>query len=253
MMNTSDEISAYDGIFALYEQWCTGDVSYDPSLDFYYNYLRKQPGPFLELGIGTGRIALKVVQECAVDIVGVDVSRLMLNECIRKYEYLKNRNLIRGSLTLQNLSMEDIEYVSEFQTVYLPFRTVGHLMTDQLIDRVFQKVYSALMPGGYFVLDHYMFCREWAEEHNDVDILMYERDGIRITDHYLYDFEKERMECSVKKNGEVIQKFWFRWIKPETIRNTALSVGFHIQNLFGEFDGSTWSADSGNQIWVLRK
>lgn len=135
------------------------------------------------MGIGTGRIALEILQKKSVDITGVDVSRNMLTECKRKYDELKERNLIHGKLTLRNIGMENMDFHSEFQTVYLPFRTVGHLMTDQLLDRVFKRVNEALMPGGYFVLDHYMFSKEWAEDHNDIDIPMYEKDGIQIFDH----------------------------------------------------------------------
>lgn len=252
-MNISNEMGNYDGISIFYERWCTGDVSYEPSLEFYQKFLRNQLGPFLELGIGTGRIALEILQKQSADITGVDVSLNMLAECRRKYDERKERNLICGKLTLRNVRMENMDFHSEFQTVYLPFRTVGHLMTDQLLDRVFERVYEALMPGGYFVLDHYMFSREWAENHNDIDILMYEKEGIRIFDHYHYDFERKLMECSIKKNGKVIQEFLFRWIEPATIRGSALRTGFQIEELYGEFDGSAWTEESNNQIWILKK
>ncbi len=253
MVNTSNELGNYDRISILYEMWCSGDESYAPSLEFYLKFLRKQYGPFLELGVGTGRIALEVLRNQQVDITGVDLSKKMLEECGRKYDEMRKHNEICGRLRLLNLEMENIDFNLEFQTVYLPFRTVGHLMTDQLLNRVFRRVHRALVPGGFFVLDHYMFCREWAESHNDKDILMYEKDGIRIYDHYLYDFERERMKCSVKRNGAVIGEFLFRWIKPDIIRSAALQAGFHIQKLYGDFDGSLWTEESDNQIWVLQK
>ena len=252
-MSTSIEMGNYDGISLFYEKWCTGDASYEPSLKFYQNYLRNQPGPFLELGIGTGRIALVILQKQSVEITGVDVSRNMLAECKRKYDELKKQNLIRGKLTLMNVGMENIDFHSEFQAVYLPFRTVGHLVMDQLLDRMFERVYEALIPGGIFVLDHYMFSMKWAENHNDVDIMMYEKDGIWISDYYHYDYERQLMECSIKKNGEIIQRFLFRWMEPTTIRNSALRAGFQIKKLCGEFDGSAWTEESNNQIWILKK
>jgi len=252
-VNILNETGNYDGISLFYERWCTGDVSYEPSLKFYKKFLRYQPGPLLELGIGTGRIALEILQINSAEIMGVDVSRNMLAECRRKYDEQKKRNNIQGKLTLMNVKMENMDFHSEFQTVYLPFRTVGHLITDHLLERVFQRVYEALIPGGYFVLDHYMFSREWAENHNDIDILMYEKDDIQIFDHYHYDFERKLMECSIKKNGEIIQRFLFRWMEPATIRNSALRTGFQIRELYGEFDGSMWTEKSNNQIWILKK
>lgn len=105
------------------------------------------------------------------------------------------------------------------------------------------------------MLDHYIFQKEWAETHNDVDIPMYSdpEKGITITDHYLYDFKRKVMDCSIKLNERVIQTFNFRWIHPEVIGQAAFRAGFTIDKVYGDFDKSEFSKDSFDQIWVLRK
>ena len=236
-----DSENGYDGIADEYEQWCTGDDSYEPSLKFYLEYLEVHSGPFLELGIGTGRI--------------VDISANMLKKCEEKYKSLKKDSAVAGTLQLIKMRIEDITFCEEFEVVYLPFRTVGHIMTDPDLEQVFQKIYKALLPGGSFVLDHYVFQKEWAETHNNVDILMYSdpEKGATIKDRYLYDFDREVMECSVKLNETVVQTFRFRWIHPETIKQAALCAGFAIDKVYGDFDKREFSKDSFNQIWILRK
>lgn len=251
----TDLENGYDGIASEYEHWCTGDDNYEHSLKFYLEYLEAHNGPFLELGIGTGRIALEAIKLHPKHIVGVDVSANMLKKCEEKYKKLKRNSVVVGTLQLIKQKIENIEFCEEFEVVYLPFRTVGHIMTNPELEQVFKKVYNALLPGGSFVLDHYIFQKEWAEMHNDVDIPMYSdlEKGITITDHYLYDFEREVMECSIKLNERVIQTFNFRWLDPEVIEQAAFCAGFTIDKVYGDFDKNEFSKDSFNQIWVLTK
>lgn len=140
-----------------------------------------------------------------------------------------------------------------FQVVYLPFRTIGHIMSDSALISVFKKVYNALQNGGLFILDHYMFCYEWAKEHNCVDISMYKDNCVEISDYYEYDFDKKYMKCSIMANNEIIQHFTFRWLSPDTIYKAALSAGFNVECLYGDFDKSNWNESSSEQIWVLKK
>ncbi len=260
MKNISDNLkkdkesgkTAYAGISCLYEKWCTGDPFYEKTKQFYMNYLPQREGPFLELGVGTGRIARLLVHHYAVEIIGVDICSEMLDICVTEYCRQKKSGC-PGTLCLEKADMTKLHYFEQFGTVYLPFRTVGHILKEKDLDAMFQGVYRALKHGGGFILDHYMFDRMWAEAHQDVDILMYSDDRVRIEDHYLYNFEKEYMDCTIKVNGTVADQFCFRWYSKECIGSAAQKAGFILESLMGEFDGSVWNEESGNQIWVWRK
>lgn len=260
MKNTSNNLqkekkagkTAYAGISGLYEKWCTGDPFYEQTRQFYMDFLSQREGPFLELGVGTGRLARCLIQHYAVEVTGIDICSEMLNIC--KAEYLcQKESGCPGTLYLERADMIQLHYSEQFGTVYLPFRTVGHILNEEDLEAMFQGVYRALKPGGVFILDHYMFDRVWAEEHQDVDILMYSGDGVKIEDHYLYNFEKEYMDCTIKVNGAAADQFRFRWYSRECIGNAAKRAGFILEALMGEFDGSVWNDQSGNQIWVWRK
>lgn len=85
----TDLENGYDGIANEYERWCTGDDNYEPSLKFYLEYLEAHNGPFLELGIGTGRIALEAIKSHPKHIVGVDVSANMLKNVKKNIKSLR--------------------------------------------------------------------------------------------------------------------------------------------------------------------
>ena len=74
--------SPYDAIAELYDPWSrsvTEDVA------FYVAEACQTGGPVVELGIGTGRIAIPIAQK-GVQVIGVDSSREMLAACRRRAE-----------------------------------------------------------------------------------------------------------------------------------------------------------------------
>ena len=243
----------YDGIAPWYDKWCTGDEAYLQSFKFYVKYLSDFEGPFLEMGIGTGRIALAIISEQNKRVTGVDISTNMLNECRRRYKELQTKSIVQGTLELIHGRFQDINFINEYQVAYFPFRTVGHILSDNELGEVFNKIYTALKAGGVFILDHYVFQKEWAILHNDIDIPMYNNKDEVIVDHYIYDFQEKRMLCYIKRNNIIVQSFTFRWIEPEVIKKIAICSGFKIEKVYGDFDGNELTPKSLNQIWVLRK
>lgn len=244
--------TAYAGISSLYDKWCSGDPAYAQTQQFYVNELSKREGPFLELGIGTGRLALALIQRCPVSVTGVDICREMLAICEAAYQQQKEVGC-PGSLHLELCDMAELRYEEKFRTAYLPFRTVGHLLTEDDLAAMFRGVYRALEPGGAFLLDHYMFDPKWAEAHQDQDLPMYCDDMTKIEDHYFYHFKDGYMDCSIKVNGTAVDGFRFRWCSKESLEQAAVKAGFVLERLIGEFDGSAWEQASSNQIWIWRK
>ena len=68
-------MSAYDKIARVYDPWSRSVVEDVP---FYVDEAVRSGGPVLELGVGTGRIAVPVAA-AGVRIVGVDLSTGMLD------------------------------------------------------------------------------------------------------------------------------------------------------------------------------
>lgn len=244
-------MSIYDNISSLYEKWSSGDAAYSDTGCFYVSVLSQMHrGNYLELGIGTGRISLEAIKIAPISMTGIDISTKMLEICQKKYRDISN---CRGELRLCRCNATDLKFHEEFEGAVMPFRTIGHLMTDDEIQEMFHCVYNALKPGGWFILDHYMFNLNWAKAHNNIPILMYRDDNISIYDRYVYDFDREIIHSKVLVNDMTYECFDFRWLKPEKIKTPAIRAGFEVLSLMGEFDGSPWTKDSFEQIWIFRK
>src|SRR5207248_1005775 len=66
--------SPYDTIAELYDPWSASVVE---DVAFYLEEARRSGGPVIELGVGTGRIAVPIAAD-GIRIIGVDSSRGML-------------------------------------------------------------------------------------------------------------------------------------------------------------------------------
>jgi len=243
-------VSIYDNIAIFYEKWSSGDVAYKDTKTFYLNVLNQlNSGKYLEIGIGTGRISFAAIRDNPISVIGIDSSEKMIDYC--KEKYLNNSWC--GTLELILGNVLEMTYENTFDGVIMPFRTIGHILNDNDLQILFERVFHALKASGWFLLDHYMFNRQWAEEHNNVPIVMYQDDEVTIEDIYNYFFEREYMHSMVLVNDIEFESFDFRWISPKKIKNYAQKTGFEVYSLMGEFDGTPWNESSFEQIWCLRK
>jgi len=101
-------------------------------------------GPALELGIGTGRIALPLSQR-GVRVHGIDLSTAMVARLRAK----------PGSedigVTIGDFATTTVE--GTFSLAYLVFNTIMNLTTQDAQVACFQNVAAHLAPGGCFVIE----------------------------------------------------------------------------------------------------
>src|SRR6266508_3837454 len=83
--------SPYDAIAELYDPWSR---SVTEDVGFYLAEAQKAGGPVVELGVGTGRIAIPIAQT-GIRVIGVDSSREMLTACRSRAEAAARRRLPR--------------------------------------------------------------------------------------------------------------------------------------------------------------
>jgi SAM-dependent methyltransferase len=101
-------------------------------------------GPALELGIGSGRVAIPLAKE-GLDIHGVDASPEMVELMRRK----------PGGASIP-VTMGDLSQPVEggpFSLVFVVFNTFFGLTTQEEQKRCFRSVAGMLAPGGRFVLE----------------------------------------------------------------------------------------------------
>src|SRR5438093_3239855 len=113
-----------------------------PTVDFLAELARG--GAALELGIGTGRIALPLAQR-GIRVHGIDLSEAMVAKLREK----------PGSdeigVTIGDFATTRVD--GEFSLAYLVFNTINNLTTQDAQVACFQNVAAHLEPGGCFVIE----------------------------------------------------------------------------------------------------
>ena len=99
-------------------------------IPFYLEYAKQQQGEILELGCGTGRVALALAAE-GFRVTGLDLSQQMLDvfrdKLVTKPELADRIKLVHGN-------MADFSFDRKFSMVIAPFRAFQALTDDRDID-----------------------------------------------------------------------------------------------------------------------
>jgi SAM-dependent methyltransferase len=106
-------------------------------------------GPVLELGVGSGRLALPLAAR-GVEVHGIDASEAMLARLRAKPG--------AGAINLTHGDMADLDLVDPppFTVVFAAFNTLFNLGTSVAQRRCFERVASLLAPGGLFVVEAFV-------------------------------------------------------------------------------------------------
>jgi SAM-dependent methyltransferase len=114
----------------------------DPVVDFLAELAGR--GAALELGIGTGRIALPLAQR-GIRVHGIDLSEAM----VAKLRAKPGSEQI--GVTVGDFATTTVE--GRFSVAYLVFNTIMNLTTQDEQVACFQNVAAHLEPGGCFVIE----------------------------------------------------------------------------------------------------
>src|SRR5438034_8036170 len=130
--------SPYDTIAELYDPWSASVVE---DVAFYLEEARRSGGPVVELGVGTGRIAIPIAAD-GIRVIGVDASRGMLEVCARRAA------LVGVELDLRVGDLREPPVHERVPLVICPFRSLLHMHTDEDRGRVFAAAHDLLLQIG---------------------------------------------------------------------------------------------------------
>lgn len=141
------------GAVAHYEDAAYYDLAYKRRRDdvrFYVELARDSKGPVLELGAGTGRVALEIAR-AGTKIVALEPVPAMLARAREKASKLPKS--AQACLTLRTGDLRSVRLKQQFSLVIAPFNVFMHLYTQSDIERALTTVKRHLAPRGRFVFD----------------------------------------------------------------------------------------------------
>jgi ubiquinone/menaquinone biosynthesis C-methylase UbiE len=232
-------MSAYDAIAGLYDPWSR---SVTEDVLFYVAEARKSGGPVVELGVGTGRIAIPVAA-AGIRVIGVDDSDGMLEICRARAE----RAGVSDLLELRAGDFRRPPVPERVPLVTCPFRAFLHLESDDERLDALRAVYRLLVPDGRLVFDVFAPSKEDIEETNGRWL---EREP-GIWERADWDLERRVLTLAVRgESGESAMRL--SWRSPEEWRALLERAGFEVLSMYGWFDLRPY--DGGEDtVWIARR
>jgi len=229
----------YDAIAELYDPWSR---SVTEDVGFYVAEARKAGGPVVELGIGTGRIAVPIAQK-QIRVIGVDSSREMLAACRRRAKAAGVAELL--DLRLGDLRRPPLH--EEVPLVICPFRSYLHLTDDGERTDALAAARAALVPGGRLIFDVFEpKPDDIAETHGR----WLEREpGIYERAHW--DEAARTLTLSVR-GPEGATTMSLAWISREEWQQLLEEAGFAVEACYGWFDRTPFRAGE-DMIFVTQR
>jgi len=195
-------------------------------------------GTALELGIGTGRIALPLAQR-GVSVHGIDLSKDMVAQLHAKPG--------GESIPVAIGDFATTKVDGTFALAYLVFNTIGNLTTQDAQIACFENVAAHLVPGGCFVVElgigsgSPLHVFDLSETHVGVD--EYDRATQRLVSHHFSLVEGRWERLSMP----------FRRVSPAELDLMARLAGLTLRERWGGWAREPFTAASGKHVSVWEK
>ena len=240
MGRTEAVASGYDAIARLYDEWSRSVIE---DVGFYVEEAQSvAPGPVVELGVGTGRIAVPVAA-AGVRVIGVDSSRGMLDVCRQRAEELDVADLL--DLRLGDLA--DPPVGERVALALVPFRSYLHLHTNRERLRALKAARSLLVPGGRLIFDVFAPGEDDIAETHDRWL---EREP-GIFERARWDTRRRTLTLSVRGDaGETTMTL--SWLSPDEWRSLLDEAGFEVEHCYGWFDRRPYHGGE-DTVWIARR
>jgi SAM-dependent methyltransferase len=232
-------VSPYDEIARLYDPWSR---SVTEDVDFYAGLARAAGGTVVELGVGTGRIAVPTAR-AGVRVIGVDSSPGMLAVC-------REAAVEAGVAELLDLRLGDLRRPPVQERVGLvtcPFRSFLHLQDDGERVDALRAARELLLPGGRLAFDVF------EPGADDIDAthgrwLERERDIFERAD---WDVVARTLTLSVRGPGGATTMA-LAWLSPDEWRDLLGRAGFEVEAVYGWFDRRPYTGGE-DTVWIARR
>lgn len=223
---------------------------------FWRTVARGARGSVLELGCGTGRIAVPLAR-AGVTLVGVDRSDAMLARA--------RRRVSRAGLTRRvRLIRGDIRHLpfgaSSFSTVLAPYGVLQSLLRERDLAAALTSVRNVLESGGTFGLELVADLPAWEEYRRHVSLKGWRGrpGGSRVTlvetvrqdrVRRLTIFDQEFIER--RGRHRVTRRFAlaFRTLSVPQMARRLENAGLTVTALLGDYRGGRW--DRRADVWVI--
>ena len=241
--------------YAAYYDWENQQTVGRRDIAFWQRMAAPVSGPILELGCGTGRVAIPLGRTGA-HVIGIDRSATMLARAqsrVRRARIGWGVQLIRGDI--RQLPFPD----KSFPLVMAPYGILQSLLDEEVLRATLKDVHRVLTRGGTFGLELVADLPAWDEYANRTT-LRSDRGPhgrpIKLIEtvkqdrkNHITRFEQEFVEGRGKAATRKKFKIAFRTLSVPQMVERLERAGLEVAALLGDYQGGPW--DLRAEVWII--
>ena len=241
--------------YAPFYDWENAQTVARRDIAFWQRLAVANDGPVLELGCGTGRVALPVVK-AGVQLVGIDLSAPMLARArarLTRARLAERALLVRGDI--RHLPFRSRK---GFGLVMAPYGILQSLTRESDLAATLASVARVLKRGGLFGLDLVPDLPRWSEYRRRTSLTGRKDAKTTVTlvesvrqdrRRQLTIFDQEYVERRGRERKVHRFALTFRTLSVPQMARRLEDAGFVIQAILGDYQGGPW--DERADVWVI--
>ena len=241
-MTDYDPATYGDRIAEVYDEWFAVPSDTEATVAFLSDLAGQ--GPVLELGIGTGRVALPLAQR-GHEIHGIDASEAMV-------EKLRART---GEIPVTIGDFAELDIEGEFSLVYVVFNTFFALLSQEDQVRCFSSVARRLREGGVFVIEAFVPDLGRFEQDQTFRTSQVGADHV-ILEASTHDPVGQRIYAQIISLSEKGAKFYpvrLRYAWPSELDLMARLAGLRLRERWGGWQWEPFTPSSVRHVSVYER
>jgi SAM-dependent methyltransferase len=238
-MDSYQEDTYGERVAGIYDEWY---AKYDDAMIETLAELARG-GHALELGIGTGRIALPL-QLKGITVHGIDASPAM----IAKLRSKPNGDKVQ--VILDNFA--DVAVEGQYDLIYVVFNTFFALLTQDEQIRCIGNVAQRLGPAGNFVVEAFMPDLSRFSGQQTLRVISIGEDEVRLDASQIDPIAQQvtSQHVTLTEQGVRLYPVKLRYVWPTELDLMARLAGLQLKNRWGNWQKSAFTVDSGKHISV---
>jgi len=200
-------------------------------------------GPVLELGVGTGRIALPLSNH-GVEIHGIDASQEMAAKLAAKPDG------DRIPVTIGNFA--DVGVEGSYSLIFVVFNTFFVLLSQEEQVRCFTNVARRLRPGGLFLIEAFVPDMTRFKDGQIVKVHRIDTDEVVLetSQHDPLNQRTISQHVVVNRSGVNIFPIQVRYAWPSELDIMAQLAGMRLRERWSNWQRDPFVASSANHISI---
>lgn len=201
-------------------------------------------GQVLEFAIGTGRVAVPLVQQ-GVSVTGIELSGPMIEQLRTKMD--------ESTLPVIHGDMTSAIAPGNYSLVYLVYNTISNLITQDKQIECFSNAARHLSSGGRFVIELWVpelrkltpgqKAVVFANEQGYIGVDTYDTLNQQVISHH-FRFDES--------GSATLFRSLHRYVWPTELDLMAHIAGFKLESRHADWNGSEFTAESRSHVSVYR-